>query len=185
MIAIAGPDEDLHPAQIESTVVPMKFIARVLQVTGFIATFLAASYAMNHTIDLGSCRRLIIGPFGGLIPIVMMALAFGFGAVARNELSGRLQLWLWAFAALYFGVHSQVLIVHEYGSDEKKWRSVADVFIPDFRPGYAHETLAPLFSDVARYWMPSAAGLSAVAFAITLTSTVRNCDRAGQDAGVA
>ena len=146
----------------------MKAISRILQTTGFIATFVAFTYSFTYTIDAGTCKRIVIGPIGWLGPIAMMVLVLGFGAASRNEFSKRGQLAFWLFSTVFLGAQATFLSFNNYGSFSRKWLNLSTVFAPELRIGHALEALAAFYVDVVHYWMPVASVASLVVFAITL-----------------
>ncbi len=145
----------------------MKTIARILETTGFCATFIAFAFSLAYTIDPGTCKRIIIGPLGWSASFVMMALVLGFGAVGRNELSKRTQLGFWLFSALFFAAQATLLHFYDYGSFERKWQDVVAVFTPELRLGDALPALAAFYVDVVHFWMPFASAVSLLAFVCT------------------
>jgi len=161
----------------------MKIIGRILQTTTFIAMFVAGSFALLHTIAPGSCKRVYIGAIGWSIPLVLGALAIGFGAVARGELSRRTNLWLWSFAALYFGVQSRLVSFYDYSTYSKKFTDITEVFVPDLQLGYAIEATAPFFGDVVRYWMPFAAAISILAFLLSWFTLPKQLNKKAEQVG--
>lgn len=144
----------------------MKAIARVLEITGFVATFVAFAFALANTIDSGNCMRIAIGPLEWWSLFLMTALVLGFGAAGRNELPKRRLLAFWAVSALFFTAQSAFLQLPGYGSFEQKWRDVVAVVSPDLRLGDGLAALGAFYADVVRYWMPFASVMSVVAFAI-------------------
>lgn len=148
----------------ELDVAEMKIIARILETTGFCATFIAFAFSLAYTIDPGTCKRVIIGPLGWSVSFVMMALVLGFGAVSRNELSKRAQLGFWLFSTIFFAAQGKLRHFYDYGSFEQKWQDVVFVFTPDLRLGDALPAMAAFHVDVVHYWMPFASVVSLIAF---------------------
>jgi hypothetical protein len=146
----------------------MKTLARILEWTGFCATFVVFAFSIAYTIDPGSCKRITIGPLGWLVSFVMMALVLGFGAVGRNELSKRAQLGFWLFSAGFFAAQGRLRHFDDDGSLERKWRNLVAVFTPELRLGDALDALAAFRVDVVHYWMPFASAVSLIAFVFTL-----------------
>ena len=146
----------------------MKIIARILETSGFCATFIAFAFSLAYTIDPGTCKRIIIGPLGWSASFVMMALVLGFGAVSRYELSKRAQLGFWFFSALFFAAQGRFRHFYDYGPFERKWQNVVAVFTPDLRLGDALPALAAFYVDVVHYWTPFASVVSLFAFVYTL-----------------
>ena len=156
----------------------MKTIARILETTGFCATFIAFAFSLTYTIDPGTCKRIIIGPLGWSVSFVLMALVLGFGAVSRHELSKRAQSGFWLFSALFFAAQGSLRHFYDYGPFEQKWQNVVAVFTPELRLGDALTALAAFYVDVVHYWMPFASAVSLLAFVCTLFS--KNLKRAEQ-----
>jgi hypothetical protein len=156
----------------------MKTIARILETTGFCATFVAFAYSLAYTIDPGTCKRIVIGPIGWSVSFVMMALVLGFGAVSRNKLSKRMQLGFCLFSALFLGAQAKFLYFYDYGTSERKWQGIVAVFTPELRLGDALEALAAFYVDIVHYWMPFASAVSLLAFVCTLFS--KNSKKAEQ-----
>lgn len=148
----------------------MKTIARILETTGFCATFIAFAFSLTYTIDPGTCKRISIGPLGWLLPFGMMALVLGFGAVSRNELSKLAQSVFWLFSAFFFAAEARLHHFYDYGPFEQKWRNVVSVFTPELRLGDALSALAAFYVDIVHYWMPFASVVSLIAFVCTLFS---------------
>ena len=146
----------------------MKTVARVLEITGFIAAFVAFAYSLAHTIDPGTTKRIVIGPLGWSISIVTLGLALGFGAVSRDELSKRAQLLFWVFSAVFFATQAGLIHFYDFGTFNEKCQNLIAVFTPVLRLGDALDAVAAFFVEVVHYWMPSVAVVSILVFILTL-----------------
>lgn len=155
----------------------MKTVARILEITGFIASFVALAYSLAHAIDPGACKRIIVGPLGWSISLLTLGLTLGFGAARRDELSKPMQLLFWMFSAVFFTAQADLIHHSDSGSFVGKCENLKAVFTPELRLGNALNALAAFHVDVVHYWMPVVSIISAIAFTITVLKMVMECRR--------
>lgn len=146
----------------------MKAIARTLQITGFVATFVAFAYSLAYSVDPGDCKRVVIGPLGWLGTIVTLGLVLGFGAVSRGEFSKTGQLWVWGVSTVFFAAQAKFLQLYDSLSFGEKWQALVEVFVPEPRFGHWLEALGAFYVDIAHVWMPLVSLVSICAFVFTL-----------------
>lgn len=157
--------------RINAVLQRMKTVARLLEITGFFAAFVAFAYSLAHTIEPGTTKRIVIGPLGWSISIVTLGLVLGFGAVSRGELSKRAQLLFWMFSAVFFATQAGLIHFYDFGTFGEKCQDLVAVFTPELRLGHALDAVAAFFVEVVHYWMPTVAAVSILAFILTLLRT--------------
>lgn len=161
----------------------MKVVAKILEISGLMATVIAFAYAAAFSIDPGTCKRIVIGPFGWLVPLATFGFVIGTRAVNRNEMWERTQLRFWLFSAVFFASHSQIVDVQVKSTVEQKRQLLIEVFSGEIPFSRALVSLAVFYEDVIYIWMPFVSAVSLIAFAFTFIKCRRQdfalAERAG------
>jgi hypothetical protein len=158
----------------------MKTVARVLEITGFFATFVVFAYNLRFTIDPGRCMPTNIGAIEWALSIFMCKLVLGFGKASRREFKKSDEIRFWIVSATYFGLSLLLRSKIYYGTFGSRWQDLVEAFKPESRPRYILEAIAPFFTDVVYWWMPFAAAMSAIALLILLLGARRDKNSAEQ-----